>query len=80
MQAPAECMDLHARVAAAARGDRSAYEQLVCDHRRLVATISLAIVGEVAASEDVAQEVFVAAWRGLARLRSPASFLPGSVR
>ena len=76
MHARGEPLDLAARVAAAARGDRSAYERLVYDHQRLVATISLAIVGEVAASEDVAQEVFVAAWRGLPRLRNPASFLP----
>jgi RNA polymerase sigma factor (sigma-70 family) len=67
---------LEARVAAAARGDRSAYELLVRDHQRLVATISLAIVGEVSASEDVTQEVFVAAWQGLPRLRSASSFLP----
>ena len=76
MSTLAEPMGLDARVAAAARGDRQAYERLVHDHRRLVATISLAIVGEVAASEDVAQEVFIAAWRGLPSLRNPASFLP----
>jgi RNA polymerase sigma factor (sigma-70 family) len=67
---------LEARIAAAARGDRGAYEGLVRDHQRLVTTISLAIVGEVAASEDVAQEVFVAAWQGLPRLRNASSFLP----
>jgi RNA polymerase sigma factor (sigma-70 family) len=76
MHAAIDALDLQGRVAAAARGDRGAYERLVHDHRRLVATISLAIVGEVAASEDVAQEVFVAAWRGLPRLKNPASFLP----
>ncbi len=76
MHVAAEPMDLAARVAAAARGDRSAYARLVQDHRRLVASISLAIVGDVASSEDVAQEVFVAAWRGLPRLQNPASFLP----
>ncbi len=76
MNALAAPLDLDARVRAAARGDVQAYEALVRDHRRLVATISLAIVGEVAASEDVAQEVFVAAWRGLPRLNNTASFLP----
>ncbi|HEY2513969.1 MAG TPA: sigma-70 family RNA polymerase sigma factor, partial [Polyangiaceae bacterium] len=76
MTAHAFPAELEARVSAAASGDKTAYERLVHDHRRLVASISLAIVGEVAASEDVAQEVFVAAWLGLPRLRNPSSFLP----
>jgi len=63
-------------VAAAARGDRAAYGRLVDAHGRLVASISLAIVKDLAASEDVAQDVFVAVWQSLPKLRSPQSFLP----
>src|SRR5262249_49933065 len=35
-----------------------------------------AIVRDVVASEDVAQDVFVAAWGSVGKLRNPSSFLP----
>ena len=38
--------------------------------------ISLGVLRDVAASEEVAQEVFLSAWQGLSRLQSPASFGP----
>jgi RNA polymerase sigma factor (sigma-70 family) len=63
-------------VVAAAAGDRDAYTRLVSGHRNLVCSIALAIIGDVGASEDVAQGVFLAVWRGLRQLRNPASFLP----
>ncbi len=63
-------------VVAAAAGDRAAYGRLVDGTRNLVCSISLGIVRDLAASEDVAQEVFLAAWQELGKLRNPASFLP----
>ena len=63
-------------VRAARGGDRHAFARLVDAYRTLVCSITLAIVRDVQASEDLAQEVFVAAWRGLGRLRAPESFLP----
>jgi RNA polymerase sigma factor (sigma-70 family) len=63
-------------VLSAARGDRAAYTRLVTEHQSLVCAIALAIVRDVAASEDVAQEVFLHVWRGLGRLRNPRSFRP----
>lgn len=63
-------------VLAAMRGDRQAYARLVDRTRNLVCSISLAIVRDLPASEDVAQEVYLAAWRSLAAIRNPASFLP----
>ncbi|HEX4459651.1 MAG TPA: sigma-70 family RNA polymerase sigma factor [Polyangia bacterium] len=63
-------------VVAAAAGDRAAYGRLVDGTRNLVCSISLGIVRDVAASEDVAQEVYLAAWQDLGKLRNPASFLP----
>ena len=41
-----------------------------------VAAIALAIVRDVPASEDIAQEAFLSAWQNLRRLQNPASFLP----
>lgn len=67
---------LECEVRAAAHGDQAAYARLIDSHRTLVCSIALSIVRDLSASEDVAQEVFLAVWRGLARLRSPASFRP----
>jgi RNA polymerase sigma factor (sigma-70 family) len=63
-------------VGLAARGDRDAFARLVASHANLVCGISLAIVRDRDASEEIAQEVFFSAWRHLAQLRNPASFVP----
>jgi RNA polymerase sigma factor (sigma-70 family) len=63
-------------VLAAGHGDREAFTRLVDEYRNVVCSVTLAIVRDVHASEDLAQDVFVAAWTGLGRLRSPDSFLP----
>jgi RNA polymerase sigma factor (sigma-70 family) len=73
---PGHTADLRDSVAAAARGDRAAFTRLVEAYGNAVCSISLAIVGDVAASEDVAQEAFVSAWQRIHTLRNPASFLP----
>jgi RNA polymerase sigma factor (sigma-70 family) len=65
-----------ADVRLAAAGDRSAYERLVRRCSGLVSALALAVVGDVGRSEDVAQEVFVAAWKDLSKLRNPRTFLP----
>ena len=67
---------LQSDVLGALAGDRAAYARLVYRHRNLVSSIALAIVRDVPASEDVAQEVFLDAWSALSRLRNPTSFLP----
>ena len=61
-------------VSAAARGNRDAFARLVERHRSAVCSVALAVTGDVALSEDVAQDVFVKAWRDLASLRSSAAF------
>jgi RNA polymerase sigma factor (sigma-70 family) len=63
-------------VAAAAAGDRDAFTRLVDASSGMVSSIALAILRDADQSRDVAQEVFLAAWTGLRRLRNPASFLP----
>jgi RNA polymerase sigma factor (sigma-70 family) len=67
---------IDADVLAARTGDRVAFERLVTRYRGLVFAISLSTMRNVSASEDVAQEVFLAVWRDLGSLRDPASFLP----
>jgi RNA polymerase sigma factor (sigma-70 family) len=63
-------------VLAARSGDRDAFSRLVTRYRGLVTSISLAALGNVATSEDVAQDVFLSAWRDFGSLRNPSSFLP----
>jgi len=63
-------------VRAAAGGDRSAFHRLVDATRNMVASIAGAIVKDPTLAEDVAQDVYLAAWRDLPRLREETSFLP----
>ncbi len=63
-------------VAASARGSVDAYRRLVERSRNLVCSIALAAVRDVAESEEIAQEVYLSAWKGLRALRNPSSFLP----
>src|SRR5664280_1327632 len=65
-----------ALMAAAAHGDADAYGELVSHTSPLVSSIALAMVRDLELSRDIAQEVFLAAWRDLKSLRNPASFLP----
>jgi len=50
--------------------------ELVVEHTNTVCSIALAIVGELKASEEVAQNVFRSAWSGLRGLHNPDSFRP----
>src|SRR6187397_2412928 len=63
-------------VVAAAEGDRAAFATLVSETSGVVSSIALAIVRDLDVSRDVAQDVFLAAWQDLRKLRNPASFLP----
>ena len=63
-------------VTAAAAGDHQAFARLVDATRGTVSAITLAILRDVEASRDVAQEVYLLVWRDLRRLREPTSFLP----
>ncbi|MEM6925372.1 MAG: sigma-70 family RNA polymerase sigma factor [Myxococcota bacterium] len=61
-------------VAAARRGDRDAFARLVRSHAGAVHEVALQITDDATRAEDVAQEAFLAAWRGLRRLRDPDRF------
>lgn len=67
---------IHSQLPAAARGDRDAYGRIVAGCQSTVTSIALAIVRDVHASEDIAQEAFLSAWQHLRKLNNPASFLP----
>ena len=72
----AQAAALAAHVPAAARGDREAFARLVDHTRSLVCSIALSIVRDAELSRDIAQDVFLSAWRDLDKLRDPNSFLP----
>ncbi len=71
-----EALALEGDVRAAMLGDADAYQRLVLRCANTVCSIALAIVRNVQASEDIAQEVFLVVWTSLRKLRNPASFLP----
>lgn len=60
----------------ASDGDRNAFAQLVEATSSTVCAIAFAIVRDAAASEDIAQDVFLSVWKGLKQLKNPRSFLP----
>ena len=68
--------DLEPLVTAAARGDAQAFATLVDHTSGLVTSIVLAVLRDFDASRDVAQDVFLAAWRDLPKLQNSARFLP----
>ncbi|WP_301003603.1 sigma-70 family RNA polymerase sigma factor [Arsukibacterium sp.] len=63
-------------VQAASLGNKEAFTRLVKACQRSVSSIALAIVKDLDASEDIAQQVFIHSWQQLHTLQNPASFLP----
>ena len=61
---------------AARNGDQAAYGRIVLACQNTVTAVALAITRDVEASEDIAQEAFLNAWKHLEKLNSPDSFLP----
>lgn len=56
------------------RGEQEAFRVLVERYQKLVYTLALRMVSTPADAEDVAQEAFLAAWKGLPRFRMDAKF------
>lgn len=61
-------------VRAAAKGDEEAFAQLVRLHENKVYHLALRMCGNPEDATDVAQEAFLAAWRGLPNFRGEAGF------
>ena len=57
---------LETDVLAASAGDTQAFGRLVDQTKSAVTAVALAIVGDYPASQDIAQDVFLAAWRNRA--------------
>jgi len=55
----------------AQRADPRAFEQIVERHQSMVCAVTYAGVGDLALSQDLAQETFVLAWKRLGSLREP---------
>jgi RNA polymerase sigma factor (sigma-70 family) len=52
-------------------GDRNAFEEIVGRYQTLVCSLAYSATGDLARSEDLAQDTFLAAWRQLRELREP---------
>ena len=69
-------LSLKEDVGAAMQGNEQALTRLLGRCRHVVTSIALAIVRDLDASEEVAQEVFVQVWKQLPKLRKANSFMP----
>ena len=64
-------------------GDREAFSSIVERYQSLICSLAYSACGNLARSEDLAQETFIAAWQNLGELREPSSlraWLCGIVR
>lgn len=61
-------------VEATLEGDVEAFTTLVKKYNRLAGAISFGVCGDFQAAEDVVQEAFLKAYRGLRNLRDPSKF------
>jgi len=67
-------MTEHELISAAARGDESAFAQLLEQYQDRVYHLALHICRDPEDARDVAQEAFLSAWRGLPNFRAEAGF------
>ena len=58
-------------VSASLSGDREAFGQIVARYQSLVCSLAYSATGSLTASEDLAQETFVTAWKQLSALHEP---------
>ena len=58
-------------ISAASTGNREAFRVVVERYQSLVCSVTYSATGDISLSEDIAQEVFLAAWHRLRDLRDP---------
>lgn len=59
---------------ASAAGDKEAFGLVVQRYQSLICALTYSATGDVATSEDLAQETFIRAWKKLRQLESPGKF------
>jgi RNA polymerase sigma factor (sigma-70 family) len=69
-----------ALVERARRGDHAAYEALVREHEQAAFRVAFVLLRSAADAEDVTQDAFVKAYRGLDRFRAGSPFRPWLLR
>jgi RNA polymerase sigma factor (sigma-70 family) len=52
-------------------GDRGAFSAIVAKYQKLICSLTYSGTGDFSRSEDLAQEIFIAAWKQLGSLREP---------
>jgi RNA polymerase sigma factor (sigma-70 family) len=62
--------------ARAVAGQRDAFGQIVSRYQSLVCSLAYSATGSLSQSEDLAQETFIAAWKGLQTLQEPEKLRP----
>jgi RNA polymerase sigma factor (sigma-70 family) len=63
-------------VRGARAGDKRAFVEIVARHQAMLCGVALGILGDFTASEDAAQEAFLAAWKKIRDLREPERLRP----
>lgn len=66
--------DISGFVRNALKGDREAFGEIISRYQGAVCAMAYAATGDIKASEDLAQETFIRAWRKLGGLREPGKF------
>jgi len=61
-------------IQAAAAGDRMAFRELVLEHSQAMFRLAWRLCGDEGMAEDIVQEAFIKAWRGMDGFRMDASF------
>jgi len=71
---PVAAQDEQALVARAQAGEERAFEELVRRHAEQLYAVVVRLVGDGQEAEEVTQEAFLRAWRGIARFKGEARF------
>ncbi len=59
-------------VASSLAGNQEAFGRIVARYQSLICSLAYSATGSLSASEDLAQTIFVTAWKQLSSLREPA--------